>query len=530
MTREAPAASSTRLQAFLRERGVDVVLVVLAFLLVMFTLSYPLGADQGGFHYVGRQWFYEGRLPYRDAVEHKPPGVYIYYGIVIRLLGDNMVGIRVVDIFLTFLLGWMAARLMSDGKVARGLYGATIFFVSIAHYGLFLFWDTAQCDFVAMLLLFASVYHLRRGPTVAWRVAVAGLLVGLSILMKPFALALLLPGGLVLHRLYTARKTPKLVLRDLGLFAGGGLLPIALVALYFVHRGAMGDLVEWVFRVNKYYWKHERGVNDLEDLLHGCENVFSLFGTFGGALFGAAIIGTAVASRDEDKERVRKYALSWALLAAGLTAVAIQLKFFRYHYASLLPGATCLAALVFQEAQNRLGWGSTFGRRAVIAVLALYFTNEQAIGLWYAHYGRTISYWLGYTSPRDYYRRFDITSMGYSYADSYDVGEYIKAHSRPDEEILVRGFCTQTYFAAHRYYSGRFYWSSFLTDPNRMMRPEEWRREDEEHWKSVKPRFIVTIHPTAPVNGSEEYIRFGYVEREHYGLYTVLEYVPKNGP
>jgi hypothetical protein len=522
--------SPTEATSFWSRWRLDIVLIGLAVLSVIFTLSYPVGTDQGGFHYVGRAWFFEGRLPYRDAVEHKPPGIYLYYGLIVRLLGDNMWGVRVVDLALTQVLGVLCARLMSPRGVERGMIGAACFFGTIMHYGFFMFWDTAQCDFVAMLFLFCSVYVLIRGRSDRMRAPLAGLFIGLSILMKPYAPALLLPGGLLLHRLFRARKTPLVVLRDAASATALAIAPFALVLLYFHHRGALGDLVEWVVRVNKFYWTHERGVADFEAFVRCTQNIFTIYAAFGGSLLGAGLLCTLLALRNGDMEKFRYCLLAWALILAGYGAVAIQLKFFRYHLGAIIPGAICLSVIVFREARERLGWDRHFGVKVVAVVAMFYASTEQSGWLYFRSYTRTLKYWAGTISRPDFLRPFDITQMGFSFADSEAAGDYIRSRTRPEEEILVRGFNTQIYVVAHRYYSGRFYWSSFLTDPTRMMRPQEWRTEDEEHWKRVKPRFIVTTQPAGAVVGPQEYRAFGYVDRAQFGIYQVLEYAPGEAP
>ena len=101
-----------------------IVIIALAMLFGAPSLAYPYGRDQGLFHYIGREWFVHGAVPYRDTFDLKPPPIYLVYGICARVFGDSMWGIRLVEwLLLVPLCGFLAA--MAVQFVLDGV-GATL--------------------------------------------------------------------------------------------------------------------------------------------------------------------------------------------------------------------------------------------------------------------------------------------------------------------------------------------------------------------------------------------------------------------
>ena len=69
---------------------------VLASLLSLPLLSYGFGFDQSVFA-VMADTMLDGGVLYRDAWEHKPPGVYCVYALAFGLFGRDIPSVRVMD-------------------------------------------------------------------------------------------------------------------------------------------------------------------------------------------------------------------------------------------------------------------------------------------------------------------------------------------------------------------------------------------------------------------------------------------------
>ena len=70
-------------------------LLGIAFLLLQI-LTYGYGRDQGIYAMVGRALLH-GEMPYRDAWDFKPPGIFLIYASARALFGGGQWGIRVLE-------------------------------------------------------------------------------------------------------------------------------------------------------------------------------------------------------------------------------------------------------------------------------------------------------------------------------------------------------------------------------------------------------------------------------------------------
>src|SRR3954470_12528282 len=65
-------------------------------LLLLQILTYGYGRDQGIYAMVGRALL-AGKMPYRDAWDFKPPGIFVIYAFTRAVFGSGQWGIRVLE-------------------------------------------------------------------------------------------------------------------------------------------------------------------------------------------------------------------------------------------------------------------------------------------------------------------------------------------------------------------------------------------------------------------------------------------------
>src|SRR6516162_6729523 len=53
----------------------------------------PFERDEGEYAYIAQRWF-RGEVPYRDAFDQKPPGVFVAYAVIERLVGSSPAAIH----------------------------------------------------------------------------------------------------------------------------------------------------------------------------------------------------------------------------------------------------------------------------------------------------------------------------------------------------------------------------------------------------------------------------------------------------
>jgi len=166
-------------------------LLLAAAALIAPTLSWPFGRDQAIFHYIGRQWG-AGQLPYRDAFDVKPPGIFALYRLTSFFAGDAMWAVRAADG-----LAWLAIGALlpwawpgrADRPPSGPLMASGALLAVAAYFAVFDFWDTAQTETWQVLGCVAGAAAARWLPGL-WAALTAGALLGTAMLFKPTAVIL----------------------------------------------------------------------------------------------------------------------------------------------------------------------------------------------------------------------------------------------------------------------------------------------------------------------------------------------------
>ena len=93
-------------------------------------IGVPLERDEGLFGYVG-QVLLDGGMPYTDAIDHKPPMVYVIYALALLLFSPTASGIHIflhIYNFFTLVVLFITAKRYT-GSVSSGLWTALVYAV-----------------------------------------------------------------------------------------------------------------------------------------------------------------------------------------------------------------------------------------------------------------------------------------------------------------------------------------------------------------------------------------------------------------
>ncbi|MFZ4695077.1 MAG: ArnT family glycosyltransferase, partial [Verrucomicrobiia bacterium] len=148
----------------------------------------PLERDEGEYAYIGERWL-RGEVPYRDAFDQKPPGVFLVYGAVIRTLGRSVSAIHwgaQIWSFGTVAAVWALAR--SAGGNAVGAAAGLLFSLLFTNPGVL--GNAANAETFLILpstLSLLAALRARRSGSARWALA-AGVLAGMATLFKQVAL------------------------------------------------------------------------------------------------------------------------------------------------------------------------------------------------------------------------------------------------------------------------------------------------------------------------------------------------------
>ena len=230
----------------------------------------PLGRDEGGYAYVGRV-ILEGGLPYRDVIDHRPPGIFYLNALALEFVPATARGIHLflhVFNFATLLAvaalareaihpssarsshaGWAAAlafAVMSTSPAIQGFAAASEMFMMLPQ---------AACLLLALraVRLGSTGYLLASG-------AVGALACWIK---QPAATSVAFAGVWAAVELARRQDTGARALaglRALVLFGLGGVAVSLPIAGYFVLQGIFSDFFYWTFQHGLAYSAEVEGL------------------------------------------------------------------------------------------------------------------------------------------------------------------------------------------------------------------------------------------------------------------------------
>ena len=482
-------------------------LLLLAIAWAAMSLTYPLGWDQAVFSWVSDA-IIRGGMPYRDAWDHKGPLVYYLFALPRWLLGQNTWSFRLQEVLILSVGAVVLAlivRRLASGTAAK--WAAVVFILWV---GSGSYMNTSQPDgWVAIMLLVGLRPFLLSNTRSRWRsYAVAGLLIGCATLVKPFYVVFLFI--VAIQPFLQGSRKPGELLRPLAAATAGFAVPILATVAWFLHRGALDDLV----RVHLLYSLETYAGVDAIALVPRLKGLvdYILTGTVITVALPAAGVGFFTLW-----SKARSAALTlgvWIVLGVGL--VLLQNRFFIYHWALIIPPTAILAAAGFDNLLRQPSGGHEALSRphTVLARLLLALVVFHAA----VHPSFDMVYWFGYMagamSPVDYYRHF-----GYQ-GDELEAAQYIHAHTQADDRVAIWGWNLPIALLAKRQIVSRFSHSGPLVlGPGSPIRAA-YRREFMQAMQATPPAYLVDgMHPAnvvGPDHDLDSFPELAAFVREHY--------------
>jgi len=370
---------------------------------------------------------------------------------VLRRRPEHRIGVLMILLgFAWFLFTLDAANsrlVYTFALVTGGLWGA-VYVVATGY------WHSAQPDSFAVLPLILALlaYEQARRRSRRGTAFVAGLLLGFCAQLRP--VILLLPAVLVLWDLAQKREhgaswravaRSAAAERTLALLLGGGAFT-ALTLLWLALHGALGEYFyaqldfasEYARRGGPY---SPQGLT-IGAYLSGLRSG-TMFIAFARTLLVApalvAIVVGGLVRRDHFVLLV-----GWLALAA-YAGVAMQGKYFLYHWHTLLPLLSLLggwtAAYVWRELR-RAGRGLRFAAATLAALAAaLLLLTPDVTDRGVHEWSGFVQYYHRPDDRGDYYDRFGLYGRGtFSYRASEEVAAYLRARTRPGDGLFIWGY------------------------------------------------------------------------------------------
>jgi len=480
-------------------------------------LNVPLERDEGEFAYAG-QLLLQGVSPYHAAynVALKLPGTWAAYALIMALFGQTAAaihaGVLLVNLASAVLVFVLARRIFGDaaGVVAAGTFAL----LSLVPDSLGL---AAHATHFVMLPALAGIVLLQNldERTPAKRIFLAGLLIGLAVLMKQTgaAFGFFAAGWLVRCGVRSGQKSWPRTAGRLAWLALGGLLPFILACALIDWAGDWPQFWRWTFQ---YVGAHASVITVGQGIKTMAGVVVLLFRASPG-LWCFAGLGGLLFFLDSSLRRWRTFVAGFVLFSC----VAVWPGWRSHYFIQLMPAAGLLAAATFHRA-------SGFLARHPIA-----FPTAPVPGLIFSAAAASLLLQSG-----DVYFRLTPAEVSRSiygtnpFPESMVIGRYLSSHCAPGARILVLGSEPQIYFYSRR----RSATGYICTYP--LMEPQPYAAEMQQEMirqiEAADPEYVVFVHVKnswLQYSDSNPMIFewFGKYQRQHLQLAGLVEIDP-DGP
>lgn len=474
-------------------------------------LLFGFGRDQSIYALVGHN-IVRGEMPYRDVWDFKPPGIFLVYAAADALFGAKMWGPRVFEAAGLLGSAWLLVRLsriyFADSR--PGFIAAAL--ASLVHIQ-FEFWHTGQpenfggfCTLAGLALIAEdqSKPHGSRHELLTW--LGCGFCFGVAFLMKPP-----LGGGALVCAAFLARQRVR-TNRELGtrgplalwalarpvlLVGVAALVPLVLVIAWFWSKGAWADLKWTLFVFTPEYTKLGWGNRSATEAFYfALENAFTKHSALIAVGLVAAGFGAPLSTRDREG-----LGLVMGLLAMQLAGIALQAKFFEYHYGASIPLLAFIAGLgwfrIWRLGTRSNPTGGAAGAvavasLAVVVALARVPVRDVPLGFWARAKERTkISLGQSDITDQTALDRVFHRSADFDLAADRDVAERLRTLTSPNDTLFVWGFEPAIYWLAERKPASRYIYNV----PQRVSWERDAARERlMNELGANSPSFIVVQH------------------------------------
>lgn len=497
-------------------RGLLAIVALLAAASVLVTLTWPFGMDQGIFATFG-DILVHGGAPYVDAWDTKGPLPPVTYALSQALFGRGMWGIRVIDALAMLVAA--ASLAAGVGRIASreaAVWASAAMLLYITRLG---HTELAQPDGWVGYLATATFIPLMRAdgtPIPPGRLVLAGACIGLATLVKPFYAIL----GLVPLVALEGRRPDvvRSIVPGAALVILGASIPLVAAAGWLLARGALAEFVDVYVRYSTTAYA-ELGRVDLGARYRG---LMAFVGGWPGnaAAFPFVIAGALALVRNQG--RAGRVACAWLLLM--VFGVALQGRFFLYHWLPVIPPAVLCAAFALHE----LGRGAPEESRPpvprLLGAVALVLVFMPVIETPMRSVREGAAYLARRRSTDGYLGGFPGSRALDAPLANVEAARYLQARTASHERVLVWGWNSSIYFLSDRRPASRYFFSMPLVAAPNSRFATRYRRVFLDDLRASAPAYIVVGAPYAgsKEEGIDAFPQFAALLRADYRLETTI--------
>jgi hypothetical protein len=212
--------------------------------------------DSGAFLYIGDK-ILEGKLPYRDVWDHKPPLIFYINALGLWLGGGSAWGAWLVEAFCLAAAAWLGYRLLEQAFGRLPAFFASLLWIYALARVLSGGNLTEEYALVFQFLALFCFWNLLRKPGSRLPGFLLGLATAACMLLRPNIAGTIAAVLIVWLVLRISMRRPKIWAIET-LFIGAGIaLPFLAMAAYFAANHGLGALFDQVVRYNYFYSQSE---------------------------------------------------------------------------------------------------------------------------------------------------------------------------------------------------------------------------------------------------------------------------------
>ena len=457
-----------------------------------------MGADSAVFRYVAKVML-NGGMPYRDAVDHKGPLLYLLN--VIGMTISEFKGVwwmELATFFGTFYLIYKIAR-MRCGKLSS-LAVLLISSAPLFHYlGSGNYTEEYAMPFIAVSIYIFADYFLNKKVS-DFRLLVCGFSFGAVCLLRAnmAVVWLVMCAGVLADHIYNyisknddkdenkrekARELFRKTGKQISLFIVGAALMIAPVLLWLAVNHALKDFWEQYIVFNSQYIGDTTFAKQIKVFVDSANTPYILCSFLISVYFAV-------------KKRKNFDILYVIFMLLSLITVSVSGRLYQRYSLILIPAFAYPFSLLGNQLDFHLASNSSERRNYAASLITLYFVVILALPLWIT----------ALPLPFEQFPNRNKTSFG---AAETRTARVIQENTSPDDRILVVGNWDVIYLLSNRFCSSVQSFQSPLHSISPELKSRFW-----EEMKDAVPPSIVVYNESQLAFTKDELT--DYLEKNHY--------------
>ncbi|MBL4625320.1 MAG: glycosyltransferase family 39 protein [Flavobacteriales bacterium] len=498
--------------------GLGLTFLITFFIRLKF-LDIPFERDEGTYTYFG-QLLLDGQIPYVDFYEMKYPGIYYSYAGLIAIFGATVKGIHLAFIFLNLATIFFIFQI---GKTITDKWGGLVAALSYAILSLapHVSGFTVQSEHLVTFYSCGGIWLLLLGfDKKKWfYYFMGGFLIGFSFLIKQNGVFFILFGGLSLVVYYALQKpiSYKQAIKDIALYSGGVFTPFIAFCLLILSMGAFDEFWYFTYEFPKTYVE-EFNLEQGKQLFYSTLDRITANNIMMWGLSGIGFVAIWIS-----RQTITNKIIITLFGIASFISIAPGLRFYGHYWIMMMPGvAVCVGAFVYSLMSIMEKWNMS--KTVALSVPMIIFGIAVA------------SNW---SKESDYYMKPNHTKIlrevygTNPFPESMVIGDYIKARTTEEDEIVVLGSEPQIYFYTDRKCPSKHSYTTWLVNAGGLPIAAEFQKEFIIDVEEAMPKYMVFFnHPISwlmhPNADKTIFTWFNTFSQQNYKLVGVADMVGPN--